>query len=128
MVARSLLATVAVLVLVAGASCSSNAESVDMDEGQSQPMAVAAYVIPLDETYEACVREAGFSPVSAQVLFDASGAPWHVKTSPEVPARYHGPCFEAIGGPETTGSSWDLAPSCLPTPRISAGCTTPPPD
>lgn len=128
MVARSLVATVAVLVLAAGAACSSDAESVDGDAGQSRPAAITADVIPPVETYEDCVRQAGFSPVSAQVLFDASGAPWHVKTSPEVPARYHGPCFEAIGGPETTGSSWDLATSCLPTSRISVGCAKQPPD
>jgi len=63
----------------------------------------------LTTTYRECVKAAGFEAnLAAQVLADGDGKVWHVKTSPEVPAKFHGPCFEAIGGPATTSSSWGL--------------------
>lgn len=94
------LASVVVVALVA-ASCSGN--------GDQSTDPIAAEPTDLDAVYEACVRAGGMD-VSAQVLVTDEGVPWHVKTSPEVPHGLHGPCFEEIGGPTTSGSSWSAAP------------------
>lgn len=62
----------------------------------------------LSSMYVACVEAAGYDLGGvAQVLIGDSGLPYYVKTPTDVPAEFHSPCFEAIGGAPGPSSSWN---------------------
>lgn len=78
--------------------------------------------IELSKKYLTCVNEAGFELVGAQVLFLSDRVtPVFVKTGLDVPAGFHGPCFEAIGGAAVAGASSYYQPlACAPELRPHA--------
>lgn len=64
--------------------------------------------------YFRCIMREGFDPGFsidfginfAQVIWSDDGVPLAVKTGLDVPAEFHGPCIESIGGTDIGESSW----------------------